>query len=82
MKSYTRDFEIKDRLSQSTASKELIEKRRTVYDEYMAYRRKKEKELEVLKLQYAELRQGTCKSFIRFNLSNFYEPFLALILIN
>jgi len=56
MKSYTRDFEIKDKLSQSKASKELIEKRRAVYDEFMTYRRKKEKDLEVLKLQYSELR--------------------------
>lgn len=56
MKSFTRDFEIKDRLSQSKASKELIEKRRAVYDEFMAYRRKKEKDLEVLRLQYSELR--------------------------
>jgi len=56
MKSYTRDFEIKDKLSQSKASKELIEKRRNVYDEFMTYRRKKEKDLEVLKLQYTELR--------------------------
>ena len=38
--------------------KELIEKRRAVYDEFMTYRRKKEKDLEVLKLQYSELRTG------------------------
>jgi len=56
MKSYTRDFEIKDKISQSKASKELVEARRSVYDEFMAYRRKKEKDLEVLKLQYSELR--------------------------
>jgi len=56
MKSYTRDFEIKDKISQSKASKELVEKRRTVYDEFMSYRRKKERELEVLKVQYIELR--------------------------
>ena len=37
---------------------ELIEKRRAVYDEFMTYRRKKEKDLEVLKLQYSELRTG------------------------
>jgi len=59
MKSYTRDFEIKDRLSQSKASKELIEKRRAVYDEFMSYRRKKENDLEVLRLQYSELRSET-----------------------
>lgn len=57
MKSYTRDFEIKDRISQSKASKEMVEKRRGIYDEFMAYRKRKEKDLEVLKLQYAELRQ-------------------------
>ena len=36
----------------------MVEKRRGIYDEFMAYRKRKEKDLEVLKLQYTELRQG------------------------
>merc|ERR1719232_482110 len=80
MKSYTRDFEIKDKLSQSKASKELIEKRRAVYDEFMAYRRKKEKDLEVLKLQYSELRSEVVEEeyveeTVEFFMKEEVEPF-------
>lgn len=56
IKMYTRDFEMKDKLSQSKASKELVEKRKNMYEEFMAYRRRKDKDLEVLKLQYVEVR--------------------------
>lgn len=59
MKSYARDFEIKDKLSKSKASKELIEKRRRVYDEYMAYRKRKDQELKALCLQYEEIRSDS-----------------------
>jgi len=79
MKSYTRDFEIKDRISQSKASKELVEKRKQVYEEFMLYRKQKEKELEVLKLQYHELRtdateEDYTEDTIEFLLKEEVEP--------
>lgn len=40
MKKYSTGFEMKDRMSQSKASKELIEKRRQLVADYEAYRTK------------------------------------------
>ncbi|TRY54818.1 hypothetical protein DNTS_001785 [Danionella cerebrum] len=39
LKKYSKNFEQKDRLSQSKASKELVDKRRTMMEEYRTYRK-------------------------------------------
>ncbi|EDO38554.1 predicted protein, partial [Nematostella vectensis] len=58
IKKYQRTFEIKDRMSQSRASKELIERRRRKMKEFEGYRQKKSNEFIQQKKQRLELRNG------------------------
>lgn len=58
LKRYQRMFEIKDRMSQSRASKELIERRRRKQTDFEAYRHKKAMEFEQQKPQRMEMRKG------------------------
>ncbi|XP_062507471.1 eukaryotic translation initiation factor 3 subunit B-like [Corticium candelabrum] len=44
-KKYQREFEMKDRLSQKKASKELVDKRRQMMTDFQDYRKKKERDL-------------------------------------
>ncbi|XP_031556262.1 eukaryotic translation initiation factor 3 subunit B-like [Actinia tenebrosa] len=58
MKKYQKTFEIKDRMSQSRASKEIIERRRRKLKEFEVYRQKKITEYQETKRQRMDLRQG------------------------
>ncbi|XP_002736509.1 eukaryotic translation initiation factor 3 subunit B-like [Saccoglossus kowalevskii] len=58
MKSYNKQFELKDRMSQSKASKELIEKRHQLMEEFRKYRREVEDVYDDNKLIRLELRNG------------------------
>ncbi|XP_070581351.1 eukaryotic translation initiation factor 3 subunit B-like [Ptychodera flava] len=58
MKNYSKQFELKDRMSQSKASKELVEKRRQMMEDFMNYRAQLEKEYEACKPVRLELRGG------------------------
>lgn len=58
IKKFQRMFEIKDRMSQSRASKELIERRRRKMRDFQGYRQKKNNEFAQQKTQRLELRNG------------------------
>lgn len=56
LKKYSTEFDLKDKFKSSTKSKEVLEKRKTKYDEFQAYRARKQKEFEAQKAQRLELR--------------------------
>lgn len=58
IKRFQRMFEVKDRMSQSRASKELIERRRSKMKEFQGYRQKKNNDYAQQKPQRLELRNG------------------------
>lgn len=58
MKKYQKQFEIKDRMSQSKASKELIEKRRELYNSFTSIRSRHQAVYEDYKQARIELRNG------------------------
>lgn len=58
IKKYHKMFENKDRMSQKKASKELIEKRRRLMSEFMAYRQRKSDEYAEQETERRELRKG------------------------
>lgn len=60
LKKYQKQFEIKDRMSQSKASKELIDKRRTLYTEFEEFRSRHKATFEEYKSLRMELREGKC----------------------
>jgi translation initiation factor 3 subunit B len=56
LKKYYPQFEAKDRMRQTRASKELLEKRAKLRDEFMEYRQKRVLDYEKLKIKRLELR--------------------------
>lgn len=58
LKRYQKVFEIKDRMSQSKASKELIDKRRLLFTEFSEFRKKHHTTFEEYKEFRIELREG------------------------
>ncbi|CAB3991027.1 Eukaryotic translation initiation factor 3 subunit B [Paramuricea clavata] len=58
IKKYQKMFENKDRMSQKKASKELIEKRRSMMREFLEYRDRKKREFQEQEDQRHELRKG------------------------
>ena len=68
LKRYQKMFDIKDRVSQTKASKELIEKRRSLFNEFQVFRKKHHKMFEETKQARVELRNGMLLLLIRFTL--------------
>ncbi|XP_065659652.1 eukaryotic translation initiation factor 3 subunit B isoform X2 [Hydra vulgaris] len=58
LKKYQKMFEIKDRMSQTKASKELIEKRRALHDHFSGFRKRHEETFEDYKMLRLQLREG------------------------
>ena len=58
LKRYSDQFNAKDKMRQSKASKELVAKRQAMMEEYSAYRAKKTKEFDDLLSTRLELRGG------------------------
>jgi len=58
LKKYQKQFEQKDKMSQSKASKELIDKRRTAYNEFEAFRARHRATFEEYKNDRLNLREG------------------------
>jgi len=58
LKKYSAEFDLKDKFKSSTKSKEVLEKRRTKFEEFQAYRSRKQQEYEAQKAQRIELRGG------------------------
>ena len=58
LKRYQKGFEIKDRMSQTKASKELIEKRRSLYNEFSEFRKRHKTTFDEYKHVRTELRDG------------------------
>lgn len=58
LKKYQKVFEIKDRMSQTKASKELIEKRRALYNEFAEFRSRHQITFQEYKEFRVELREG------------------------
>lgn len=67
LKKYQKVFEIKDRMSQTKASKELIEKRRALYNEFAEFRSRHQITFQEYKEFRVELREGVyLLSLLRF----------------
>ncbi|XP_058950716.2 eukaryotic translation initiation factor 3 subunit B-like [Pocillopora verrucosa] len=73
IKKFQRMFEIKDRMSQSRASKELIERRRRKMKDFQGYRQKKNNEFAQQKAQRLELRNGIDTDEIDSNAEEFED---------
>ncbi|XP_071954537.1 eukaryotic translation initiation factor 3 subunit B-like [Antedon mediterranea] len=58
MKTYSKRYELKDRMSQSKASKEIIERRRVLMEEFENFKKQKEEQLAAEKKERLELRRG------------------------
>jgi len=58
LKRYQKVFEIKDRVTQTKASKELIDKRRSMFNEFSSFRRQHQATFEEYKEKRLELRDG------------------------
>ena len=58
LKRYQKEFEIKDRMSQTKASKEMIEKRRSLFNEFSQFREKHHRVFHETKQQRLDLREG------------------------
>lgn len=58
LKRYQKEFEVKDRMSQTKASKEMIEKRRSMYDEFQQFREKHTRKFKENKALRLDIRQG------------------------
>merc|ERR1712168_1416093 len=58
LKRYQKEFEIKDRMSQTKASKEMIEKRRSLFNEFSGFREKHHRVFHDTKQQRLDLREG------------------------
>lgn len=58
LKKYQKEFEQKDKLSQSKASKELIEKRRSLFNEFEDFRARHKTRFEEYKSNRSALREG------------------------
>lgn len=58
LKKYSVHFDTKDKLRTTKASKELIDKRRAKYEEFVALKKKKSEEFEELKEKRLALRNG------------------------
>lgn len=58
LKRYQKEFEIKDRMSQTKASKEMIEKRRSLFNEFSQFREKHHRIFHETKQQRLDLREG------------------------
>ncbi|XP_038067508.1 eukaryotic translation initiation factor 3 subunit B-like [Patiria miniata] len=58
MKTYSKQFELKDRMSHSKASKELIEKRQQMLDEFNSFRQRLQEQYEEERQLRMELRDG------------------------
>ena len=69
LKKYSAQFDVKDRLKMSKASKELVEKRRKLMTEYEDLRRRKTEEYAANRRRRIELRNS--KSSIFFSQSTF-----------
>lgn len=63
LKKYYQQFESKDRMRMTRASKELLEKRAKLREQFMEYRNKRIAEWEEQKLQRLQLRNSKCLLF-------------------
>lgn len=65
LKKYYQQFESKDRMRMTRASKELLEKRAKLREQFMEYRNKRIAEWEDQKLQRLQLRNSKSHFFLR-----------------
>ncbi|XP_072044108.1 eukaryotic translation initiation factor 3 subunit B-like [Amphiura filiformis] len=80
MKTYSKQFELKDRMSQSKASKELIEKRQTMIEEYTKYVARLEEQWQEEKQIRLELRSGTDTDELDSHVENMEEEVIEFFL--
>ncbi|MBN3271543.1 EIF3B factor, partial [Polyodon spathula] len=73
LKKYSKIFEQKDRLSQSKASKELVDRRRTMIEEYHAYRENAQKIYQEQRLLRLDLREGVDTDELDSNVEDWEE---------
>ncbi|KAF0037108.1 hypothetical protein F2P81_009982 [Scophthalmus maximus] len=73
LKKYSKIFEQKDRLSQSKASKELVDKRRTMMEEYHSYRETTQQMYQEQKSARLELRGGVDTDELDSNVDDWEE---------
>uniref|UniRef100_A0A8C5E874 Eukaryotic translation initiation factor 3 subunit B n=1 Tax=Gouania willdenowi TaxID=441366 RepID=A0A8C5E874_GOUWI len=73
LKKYSKIFEQKDRLSQSKASKELVDKRRTMMEEYHRYRETAQQVYQEQKTIRLELRGGVDTDELDSNVDDWEE---------
>ncbi|MGH0129289.1 UNVERIFIED_CONTAM: hypothetical protein FKN15_038672 [Acipenser sinensis] len=73
LKKYSKIFEQKDRLSQSKASKELVDRRRTMIEEYHAYRENAQKIYQEQRVLRLDLRGGVDTDELDSNVEDWEE---------
>ncbi|XP_074648217.1 eukaryotic translation initiation factor 3 subunit B-like [Tubulanus polymorphus] len=79
MKKYSAQFEVKDRMSQTKASKELIERRQKKVDEFLKYREQVMAEYQEQKPQRMALRGGIDTDDISNDTENFTEETIEFL---
>lgn len=82
LKSYYAQFESKDRMRQSKASKELIEKRAALMEKFNEYRNKRSQEWADLKNRRLALRHSKTLAFFSYSVCEYICSFQILIQMN
>ncbi|XP_013408544.1 eukaryotic translation initiation factor 3 subunit B [Lingula anatina] len=79
MKKYSTQFELKDRMTQSKASKELIERRRKMCDDFNKYRAKLQEVVRNQKQERLALRDGIDTDELEAHTENFEEEVIEFL---
>lgn len=79
LKKYYPQFETKDRLRQTRASKELLEKRAKLREEFMDYRQKRIQDYESLRIKRLELRNNVDTDTLEADKDNLEEEFVECL---